>query len=259
MSNEIKKPGIVLPVIHLQSEAQAVSMAEIAQDEGATGVFLIDHKEGTAADPEVLAEATVEVITKFPELWVGVNCLGLRALESLEYFGGGLGVDGVWTDNALNWQGHRHLSINHQNVDEAGAALSRVDKGQAIHFGGLSMKGGGYIVEDWAATRFIAFSQGHVDVVTTSGPGTGIPMDPARAAQIKKAMIKVESPTKPLAIASGVDASNIKNYVGKEKPVQHVLVGSSIETGHLSGIFNRRKLRDLMKTALDLDIELASS
>jgi len=80
-----------------------------------------------------------------------------------------------------------------------------------------------------------------VDVVTTSGPGTGSAADVAKVAAMKAAIGSQE-----LALASGVSLDNIEDY----RPyVDTVLAASSIETYSYSGEFIESKLRDLVQAA----------
>src|SRR3989344_6900979 len=98
MSQEIIKKfpdGRILPVIHLQSNLQAVEQAGVAVDAGAGGVFIIDHKKSTNEDHDILADAAKEVMDAHPKLWVGVNCLTADAVGSLKFFGEDVGTDGV--------------------------------------------------------------------------------------------------------------------------------------------------------------------
>ncbi len=251
MSTETKKypSNPILPVIHLQhGSALAVSMAEKAIEAGAGGVFVIDHRPGTFKNEGILAEAVTDVITEFPELWVGVNCLGLTAIKSIEFFGKETGVDAVWVDNALDWQSRMSVRQDHRHMEEEGSALRSVKKGNAVVFGGVSMKGTGYVRDDEEASRLVAHSQKYIDVVTTSGVGTGQPIEKPRLQALRDVIYQGDK----LAVASGVDRDNLYWHL---QLADYVLVGSSIETEPLSGIFDKNKLASLMSAYLEFELD----
>lgn len=242
-----------LPVIRLQSNTQAVEQAGIAIGAGADGVFIIDHKKSTYEDHAILADAAREVMDAHPNLWVGVNCLTADAVGSLKFFGEDVGTDGVWSDNAVNWHSHLERTDigNLERIRPYGGILDEHRQEiKAVLFGGLAMKGPGYIDDPFEAATFIEYAKGYVDVVTTSGPGTGIASPIERLRQIRLAMDLGEK----LAVASGVDAHNIADQA---RYADYFLVASSIETKPMSGIFDPKKLRQLMGVYLEHDVDLS--
>ena len=64
----------IFPVIHVTSLEQALRNATLAYEERADGIFLISH--GGVTD-EGLLEIHARVHAKFPEWWIGVNCLSV--------------------------------------------------------------------------------------------------------------------------------------------------------------------------------------
>ena len=68
---------VVLPVIHTCFEEQAQGNIIIAKEAGADGVFLINH----SIDLDELLEIQAKMVVQFPDLWIGVNCLGDEPLE----------------------------------------------------------------------------------------------------------------------------------------------------------------------------------
>jgi len=187
-------PHVVLPVIHVATERQALRNASIAYDAGADGVFLINHTTSSAE----LLDIHAAVAAAFPAWWIGVNCLDL---EPRNVFGAvSRRVDGVWVDNAM--------------IDEEGAeqtAGQRVLDAQREHgwnglyFGGVAFKYQREVENLQAAARI---ARGYMDVVTTSGPGTG------QAAHVEKIRTMKEALGDfPLAIASGITPDNISGYL----------------------------------------------
>ena len=71
---------VVLPVIHVATQAQALRNAAVAREAGADGCFLINHSIGSK---ELLA-IHAAVADANPGWWVGVNCLDLDAEEVFE-------------------------------------------------------------------------------------------------------------------------------------------------------------------------------
>ena len=213
----------ILPVVHLQSNEQAIEMTGMARDLGAGGVFLIDHRHETMYDPMVLGSAVFRVLDKFPDFWVGVNSLGQDPGGALKLFGATIGVNGVWSDNTLGWtREHAPDRDEWEELQDKGIALRDGRQDKAVFFGGLSMKGQGYIQDDDAAAAFVSRAKPYVDVVTTSGPGTGVSIPMTRFQTIKD----VTGQEPPLALASGVDEFNLSYYL--EEGADYILVGSSI-------------------------------
>jgi hypothetical protein len=89
------KGHVVLPVIHVSSEAQAQRNAEIAFGAGAHGAFLINHAMGSA---ELLA-IHERVVQASPDWWLGVNCLDLHPAEAVRRVSHE--TAGIWSDNAM--------------------------------------------------------------------------------------------------------------------------------------------------------------
>ena len=185
---------VILPVIHVDSIEQALRNTEIARSAGADGAFLINHYMG---DDELLSIHT-EVAAHHPDWWLGVNCLGLSAAQASERVSDS--VSGIWADNAEIDEG--------QSAQPAAEEIQAVQKRRAwrgLYFGGVAFK---YqrSVKDLAAACQIAAN--YMDVVTTSGPGTGHAADLEKIRVMKQAL-----GTQPLAIASGITAENVSDYL----------------------------------------------
>lgn len=245
----------ILPVIHLQSNEQAVEAAGVASDEGVGGVFIIDHKPSTKCNTDILLGAAKAVRESFPQLWVGVNCLEKDSVEALKTFGKEPWIQGIWNDNALRWASFARVDMNGLNALHTYGELineqRELENASTVFFGGLAMKGPGYIEDPFAAAAYVEYAQRYVDVVTTSGPGTGHPSPMERLRQIKAA---VEEGGK-IAVASGVDAANLAGHL---EFADYVLLASSIEREQWSGIISREKLRRVMyeyKLATDRELE----
>ena len=120
---------VVLPVVHVSSEEQAVRNAALARDAGSDGVFLINNVVGSR---ELLRIHSV-VSRAFPDWWGGLNCLDLDPREVSARLSPQ--VRGVWVDNA---------SIEEEQDAQAGAEAIRQARSSSgwteLYFGGVAFK-----------------------------------------------------------------------------------------------------------------------
>ncbi|MBP9738444.1 hypothetical protein KBD20_02020 [Candidatus Saccharibacteria bacterium] len=211
----------IFPVIHRSSTAQSIEMAGMAQELGAKGVFVIDHKS-SMTNPDILVDTYTHIKYEFPNLWLGINNLALSAARNL-VLARGILADGVWADNA---------------TESSNSGYVRNSTSQTVFFGGVAMKGPGYIEDSEHAAQYIHNHLDDVDVAVTSGPETGVPCPPERLEAIRR-----KSPDAKLAIASGVDLENIARH---SRLVDYILVASSIETHQYSGVFLESALKEMI-------------
>lgn len=222
----------VFPVVHVEDAEQALRQVDVAFECGADGVYLIDHNLNTA---EWLAEIVASATAAHPGRFVGVNFLQLHsAMEAFEFLARARaeGVierypDGLWMDDALPC---RRETVELRAGDPELAAVS--------YLGGVAFKYTRTHTEDPAAAAEQARDLApYVDVVTTSGPGTGSAANPDKVAAMRAA-----AGGKPVAVASGV---GIDNYARYTPVVDQVLVATSVETHPYSGLFDPAKLAAL--------------
>lgn len=217
MQRVFRRPRVFLPVIHPVSEATAVASIEVAVQSGADGIFLID--QGMSAS-EVL-DFVPRVRRRHEKLWIGVNLLGFRPEDVLAQIAG-LPVGGIWSDNA--------------NIDEESEAQPAGEQFRqarqrfgwtGLYFGGVAFKYQRRVPDarlPEAARRAIPW----MDVITSSGPGTG------DAATVEKARaLRSGAGVHPLALASGVSPENVEGFLPY---VEAYLVASEIETAKYSGV-----------------------
>lgn len=224
----------IYPVVHRHTEAQALKLTEQSFDAGADGVFLIDHLN---QDPDILTSTYSYVRHAMGrEAFIGVNYLSLHPAKAVEHlqrlFVGPDFPDALWADNAVRYT-PSVLDVKRQH---------EIPHNKLRYFGGVAFKGtASYTSDPYWASLLADAAKDEVDVVTTSGPGTGLP-----AHVDKVSIMKAAIGNRELALASGVDSSNIDTY----KPhVDAVLVASSIETHSYSGEFDLAKLRELVQAA----------
>jgi hypothetical protein len=190
MNNKLQIPKFI-PVIHVRDEAQALEQAHIAFDNGADGIFLIDH--GSRLKGEFLCNIYSSVRDKFDEEWIGLNFLGLNPFQATDMFPAC--ADALWTDN----QGWTSVERS-----EVAMAVSSYD---FIHFASTAFK---YQNEGISDAESAAMNSRLFDVIVTSGDATG------HAASVEKIKIIKENifmDLSPLALASGVSVANIDEFL----------------------------------------------
>jgi phosphoribosylanthranilate isomerase len=184
----------VLPVIHVDSLEQAERNTGIAREAGADGAFLINH--GMA--DEALLDIQAAVADTHTGWWVGVNCLGM----SPEQVFGAVPrkVNGVWVDNAGIEEAQEH-----QPYADRVLAVRDSRVADCLYFGGVAFKYQRHVEDLEAACRVAAR---YMDVVTTSGPGTGHAAEVEKVRRMKRALGGT-----PLGIASGITPENVGDYL----------------------------------------------
>lgn len=192
--NVFSKRHVVLPVIHVAGREQALRNALIAREAGVDGLFLINHQMSATR----LLSIHRAVVAEHDDWWVGVNCLDLSPVELFQRIDNT--VAGVWVDNAM-------IDENAELQTEAERIVDvRHESGwSGLYFGGVAFK---YQrpVDDLRRAAEIAAP--YMDVVTTSGPGTGHAALPEKIKVMKQAIGQ-----HPLAIASGITPENVTDYL----------------------------------------------
>lgn len=186
---------VILPVVHVESEEQARRNSELAADAGCDGVFLINH----FSDHEHLLSIHAAVARSMPGYWVGVNCLGLHPGRVFEVVTPAVG--GVWADNA-----EIDERTQEQPAAEKIAAARQASGWDGLYFGGVAFKYQRSVEELERAASLVA--SGYMDVVTTSGPGTGLAAERDKITRLRSRL-----GARPLAIASGITPENVADYL----------------------------------------------
>lgn len=219
----------VLPVVHVDSLEQARLNAKVARKAGADGVFLINH----GMRDEQLLGIHAEVRLDHPGWWVGVNCLGLPPETAFSMISGA--VDGLWVDDA---------GVDERLADQPYAvsvdAVRRAKAPRCLYFGGTAFKYRRPVADLETACKAAAR---HMDVVTTSGPGTGHAADLEKIRRMKAALGDF-----PLAIASGITPENVVEYLPY---VDSLLVATGISRSFTE--LDPAKVRDLVETVQQYD------
>ncbi|HUJ63323.1 MAG TPA: hypothetical protein VLX92_32715 [Kofleriaceae bacterium] len=219
---------VLLPVVHPVGRDEALASIRTVRDAGCKGLFLID--QGMPED-EVLA-LVMEVRAQHPALWIGVNLLSRRPAEALgralEACDGR--IDGIWSDNAGIDE-----RVSDQPAAEPLVAVRRARGWNGLYFGGVAFKYQRAVAPaDLARTAGIAAR--YMDVVCTSGPGTG------KAAEVDKLRAMHDGiGDGAIGLASGVTAENVRAYMPYASAF---LVGTGIEASF--GVIDRGKLAALL-------------
>lgn len=189
-----KTSQVVLPVIHVENKKQAFWNAETAKKAGADGVFLISMRGMTS---ENLLEIQREVKREFSTWWIGVNLLGEPTVKVFDKLDNN--TSGLWSDNAQinEW--------SKKQFDADSIKLARENSGwKGLYFGGVAFKYQRH-VDNLALAAQIATQ--YVDVITTSGEGTGLAPNYEKIVAIKASVGNF-----PIAIASGISPENVETY-----------------------------------------------
>jgi predicted TIM-barrel enzyme len=221
---------VLLPVVHPVTWEQALESVRTAEEVGVKGVFLIN--QGLPTDK--VLELVLAVRQELPSLWVGVNLLGLKAPQALETALDGCDgrLDGLWNDDA--------------GIDESAAAQPEAEaflearrrRGwTGLYFGGVAFK---YRREVPPALfgQAAATAAPYMDVICTSGPGTGQAAEVAKPAAMRAAL----APGVALALASGVTEDNVETYLPY---VDAYLVGTGLEAE--LGVLDPARVRRLQR------------
>lgn len=230
----------VYPVVHVNSVEQAVEQSRVALESGANGIYLINHHSESPVD--TLTESYNAVVEEHPDAFIGLNILHYQtAFEAFSYVStrhriGAIArlPDAIWADDA---------DIEKRELEMLRATAPEL---KAIRYlGGVAFKYTRRYTDDPAlagveAQRLHSF----VDVVTTSGAGTGKPPTPEKIAAMKGVL-----GAQPLAVASGIGVDNIADFAGT---IDQLLVSSSIETKPYSGIFKQDALEELLQVAKEV-------
>lgn len=200
LSSTFGRPRVLLPVLHLsRGVAGALESVQIAVDSGADGVFLID--QGMTCR-QVLDLLPV-IRARHPSLWLGVNLLAMHPAEVVRLPERAL-FSGVWSDDA---------GVDSLDEQAAAAAAARFSAARresgwgGLYFGGTAFKTQRDIPAQhlpWVGRT----AAGFVDVVTTSGRGTGVAAEVGKVQVLRQALSD-----HPMALASGVTPENVDAFL----------------------------------------------
>jgi len=170
-------------VIHAREASEALSNAELAVKCGMNGVFFISHGELTSEQVIQLAKdfQTEQHVQK------GVNLLGKKVVDVVNDVA--CHVDMLWSDYTPEFEEREQVE------DLRKKHLCSFD-----FYGGVAFK---YTRQPKDLLKAAQDVKGFVDVLTTSGPATGVPPE------IEKLAVLAEGFGDKIAVASGVTPENV--------------------------------------------------
>lgn len=185
---------VFLAVIHLTPDDKLNEDNINAAASGrADGLLLIDQHPSSSW--ENIMTGVNYAAEQWPKLWRGVNYLGGSPHEVYDRMN--VNVKGIWADNGM-------INENvpaHMQPPEVMFLKEKLSNWDGVYFGGVAFKTqrkpNSYVDSAIAAV-------GNMDVITTSGPGTGLAPDLEKITDMKDAVGYA-----PLAIASGMNIENI--------------------------------------------------
>ena len=224
----------VLPVIHVLGNEQALRNVWVAAGEGAHGVFLINHDFPPGRFMPIIEHVRAAV----PDLWLGVNFLGVTGLQAFAMLAKlsdqGTHVDAYWADDACIDENHAlDEQRSAQQIDRARASSGW----EGLYLGGTAFKKQRPVEADrYEDTARLA--TWFMDVVTTSGIATG------EAAETQKIdAFRAGCGDHALGLASGVTPENAHAHA---LAVDCVLVATGINVDGDFYNIDAAKLRRLL-------------
>lgn len=200
----------VYAVIHAQNRDQCVANLELARDAGCDGVFLISHgqfgeeallliaREHSAHGTFGGTDSDYVPCIQDKSFRVGVNLLGQSPSQAFRLTG--TVADMLWTDNAHTDDPPVMDGLN-SDCEWENAISAREHSGFiGTYFGGVAFK---YQPRPSDLIQAGRLARRKIDVLTTSGDGTGI------APEVSKLALLAEGFDDRVAVASGVTAENV--------------------------------------------------
>ena len=219
---------VLLPVVHPIGSEKALAAVHVAVACGIRGVFIIDQG---MIERDVLALVR-EVRDRHPSLWIGINLLSRSPAGALVSALDACGtIDGIWSDDAGVYEG---------GVDALAGSFVTVRQRlnwTGLYFGGVAFKYQREIAHEDLG-RAAANAVPYVDVICTSGPGTGLAADVGKVSALRSGL----GGDHAMALASGVTPENVRRYMPH---VQAFLVGTGIESR--LGVLDPNKIEALLR------------
>lgn len=205
------------PVLHIENDTQALKNAEIVANsnfDGTKGLFLIHHRKTY----KHLQKTLFLIKDEFPTLFIGINALIFILIKFFDVFND---VDAIWCDDS-------GIPDNYSIYQNAHLL------NKAEFFGGVAFKYQSIVSN---LEEAVTIANNIMDVVTTSGDGTG------RHADVNKIKTMKSFCLKRLGIASGITNENINTYL---PDVDDFLVSTGINDDFYK--FNSEKLNLMANT-----------
>ncbi len=195
---------VVLPVIHVLDNAQAIRNVRILVEEGAQGCFLINHDFGVERFLPIIAH----VRQNFPALWMGVNFLAVTGKDAFPVLGKlqreGVTVDGYWADDARIDE--RRAADDQPEAHDIARELAS-SGWSGFYTGGTCFKKQREVAPEHHEYS-ARIATGYMDAVCTSGVATGQAVDLTKIAAFRRGI-----GDHALTLASGITPENAPHYM----------------------------------------------
>lgn len=182
-------------VIHAKNPKQALEQADVAFENGVGGIILINHR----IPSHKLITCYNLVRFYYSDKFIGINFLDLTAWRAITAIPED--CDALWMDNV-----EIHSDIPLKNAEMISDYAN--SKGQGKAWRGFASVAFKYQLHEpkpeWAASS----ASNLFDVVVTSGEATGSPPEVDKIRAMNMAIDR-----SPLALASGVSAENVEDYL----------------------------------------------
>lgn len=124
---------VLLIVIHVENETQALHNVAVARENDADGVFLINHRIPAGQ----LSTIYTAVRNEHPDWWIGLNFLDLVTEDAI-CKAASLNCSGLWVDNAGIHENQNDPTVTARHL----LALRRRQYPQwhGLYFGGVAFK-----------------------------------------------------------------------------------------------------------------------
>jgi len=221
---------VLLPVIHCETVEQTLYNCDMCFRNKICGVWLICH---SAKYPELI-RIIGKVREKYPsgKYWIGANFLDLYPQKIHKILSDNeVELDGIWIDNS-----YINDEEEFQNIPEL-MRMTRFKFGwKGLYFGGTAFK---YQSQPKNLAKCVTLAKDYMDVVCTSGSGTGRAMSVEKAVVFEKYCKGV-----PVAVASGLSVGNAALF---SQYVNCFMTATSILRQGDFHNFDEQKLRQLNK------------
>ncbi len=147
------------------------------------------------SDVKIISDTLKWCTDNYPSLWVGINLVGESIINVLEFIFENK-PNGLWIDNSYI------TDTMYQNIPDIIIDQFKKANWNGLYFGGTLFK---YIQQKGDVNKILENSMKYMDVLTTSGNGTGIEIEKQKIMDIHQ----VCSNKIKIAIASGINEKNI--------------------------------------------------
>jgi hypothetical protein len=171
---------------------------------------------------DVIKQTYTWIKNVYPSLWVGINLVGETIIKMLEFIQE-FKPDGIWSDRSYI------TDEEIQNIPKIIIDSFKRSNWNGLYFGGTLFK---YVKQDGDVNKILENSIKYMDVLTTSGNGTGIEINKEKIEKIYNQV----SEKILVAIASGITSDNILRL---SKTCDIFIVGTSITDKNSNIIINK--------------------